>query len=206
MLQRRTCRQQQRLAAELQGAPYYTVNRRAGRALCGIAVGRGVFGRGAGGAVEVIQRGVIRVKGQLAVAGRRGLLIAVVHPDVLALTALDIRYIDPDQRHAHQRIKTFDLVVEHGFVIGGDKAQVRAVLFHPIEGEVAGVQAHQQRSAAKSLIDRRTLRRGVDGDLFAVVPVVLPPGLSRGREHEAQADQQRKEEALHERAPCQKVA
>ena len=45
--------------------------------------------------------------------------------------------------HAHQRVETFDLVVEHGFVIRRDKAQIGAVLFHAVEGEVAGVQAHQ---------------------------------------------------------------
>ncbi len=199
VLQRRTGRQQQRLAAELQGTPDHTINRRTGRALRGVAVSRSVLGRCASGAVEVVERGVIRVEGQLAVAGRRRLLIAVIHPDVLTLSALDIRHVDPDQRHAHQRVEAFDLMVEHGFVVGSDEAQVRAVLLHAVEGEVAGVQTHQQRRAAKRLIDRRALRRGVDGDLFAVMPVVLPPGLSRGREHEAQADQQGKNEALHEK-------
>ncbi len=109
----------------------------------GVAVRRSVFRRGASGAVEVIQRDVIRIEGELPVAGGRGFLVAVVHPDVLTLTALYIRHIDPDQRHAHQRVETFDLVVEHGFVIRRDKAQIGAVLFHAVEGEVAGVQAHQ---------------------------------------------------------------
>ena len=102
-------------------------------------------------------------------------------------------HIDPDQRHAHQRVEAFDLMVEHGLVIGGDKAQVGAVFLDPVEGEVAGVQAHQQRGAAQGLVDGRALRGGVHADLLAVMPVVLPPGMGRGREHEAQADQQAQE-------------
>ncbi|MNI17345.1 hypothetical protein D3C73_707130 [compost metagenome] len=191
VLQRGAGRQQQRLAAELQGATDNAVDARTGGALRGVAVGGGVLGRGAGGTVEMVERGVVRLESQLAVAGGRRFLVAVVHPDVLALTALDFRHIDPHQRHAHQRIEAFDLVVEHGLVIGADEAQVGAVFLDAVKGEVAGVQAHQQRGTAQGLVDGRALGRGVHRDLFAVVPIVLPPRLCSGREHNAQAHQER---------------
>ena len=190
VLQRRTGRQQQRLAAELQGPPDHAVDARTGGVQRGVAIGRGVTGRRAVGALEMVERGVARIERQLAVAGRRGLVVAVVHPQVLTLAALDLGHIDPDQRHAHQRVEALDLMIEHGLVVGADKTQVGAVFLDPVEGEVAGVQAHQQGSTAQRLIDRGALGGGVQRDLFTVVPVVLPPGLGGGREHEAQADQQ----------------
>ena len=43
------------------------------------------------------------------------------------------------------------------------------------------MQAHQQRQATETVVDRRALRGGIDRDLLAVLPVVLPPGTGAGR-------------------------
>ncbi|SST12422.1 Uncharacterised protein [Acinetobacter baumannii] len=187
--QRWAGRQQQRLAQQLRGATDDALHRTAGGGLRIVGVGGGVPRRSARRTVEVIDQGVVRVEHRLAVAALRRLGVAVVHPDVLALATLHPRHVDPDQGHAHQRVEALDLVAQHGLVVGGDEANVRAVLVDPVEGEVAGMQAHQQRQATETLVDRRALRGGIDRDLLAVLPVVLPPGTGAGRGQQAQADQ-----------------
>ena len=65
-----------------------------------------------------------------------------------------------DQGDAQQRIEGFELMVQHGLIIGRDETDVGALLADAVEGEVAGVQAHQQRRTAAEP-PARALRRGV---------------------------------------------
>jgi hypothetical protein len=180
---------QRRAAGQLRGAADHAVDRGGHGRLGVVAVAGGVARRRARGAVEVVDQRVVGVERQLAIGRGRGLLVAVVHPDVLALAVGQFRQVDPDQRHAQQRIEGFQLVVQHGLVIAGHEADVGALLVDAVEGEVAGVQAHQQRRAAGGAAQRRALRRAVDGDLLAVLPVGLPPGVGGGRQHAGQHGQ-----------------
>ncbi|MNT54859.1 hypothetical protein D3C72_1920500 [compost metagenome] len=80
-------------------------------------------------------------------------------------------------------------MVQHGLVVGRHEADVGAFFVNAVEGEVAGVQAHQQRRAAGGAAQRHALRGAVDGDLLAVLPVRLPPGMGGGRQDAGQHGQ-----------------
>lgn len=67
VLQRRAGRQQQRLAAELQGTADDALDGRASGVLRGVAVGGGVLGGRAIAAIEMVDGGVAGIESQLAV-------------------------------------------------------------------------------------------------------------------------------------------
>ncbi|MDT4845430.1 hypothetical protein FQZ97_794160 [compost metagenome] len=168
------------------------------RGLAVVAVGGGVARRHRAFG-EVVDQRVVGVEAALAVARGRGLGVAVVHPELLRRAGRDVGHVDPDQRHAQQRIELLDLVVEHGLVVARHKAQVGAGLAHAFELEVARVQAHQHRHAAGIAADGAGLRAAVDGDGFAVGPLGLPPGMGQARQERAQQRERDEKKSSHDR-------
>ena len=151
-----------------------------------VGVSGGIIDGGPRGTVKMIDGGVIRIEDLAAVQGRR-VRIAVVHPDILARAALHLGHVHPDIGDAQQRIETLNAMVEDGFVVRRHEAQIRAVRFHTVETEVAGMQTHQQGNAPHLIGDGRTLLCGVQGYLLAVAPIFLPPGMGQGRQERPQA-------------------
>src|SRR5690606_29333740 len=65
-----------------------------------------------------------------------------------------------------------------------------------LKTEIAGMQTYQQRHPADPLVDGRALGRGIDGDLLAVTPIVLPPGMGQGGQQRTQAGYEKNQQAL----------
>ena len=196
--ERRRGRQHQRAVAQLRALADDGAFDRHHGGLAVVGVGRGVA-RGHRAFGEVVDQRVVGVEGALAVARGRGLGVAVVHPQLLRRAGRDVGHVDPDQRHAQQRIELFDLVVQHGLVVGRDEAQVGAGFAHAFELEVAGVQAHQHGHAPGIAADGAGLRAAVDGDGFAVGPLGLPPGVGQARQERAQQREHDEKYASHDR-------
>jgi hypothetical protein len=147
----------------------------------------------------VVDQRVVGVEAALAVARCGSLRVAVVHPQLLRRSCRNVGHVDPDERHAQQRIELLDLVVQHGLVVGRDKAQVGAGLAHALELEVARVQANQNRHAAGVAADGPGLRTAVDGDGFAVGPLGWPPRMGQARQERAQQREHDEKDASHDR-------
>ncbi len=177
----------------------------AGRGLGVVAVGGLVLGRRARGGVEVIDEGVVGIEGALGVDRRRRLLVPVVHVDGLGRPDRQVPDIHPDQGDPQQRVEALDVIGEGGLVVGGEEAQVRAVLLGLVEVEVAAVQADQQRGAVDRPAERRALGGGVDGDLAAEGPVLLPPARRFGggrKQQRSRHDRRDPGPCGHSIAPC----
>src|SRR5579883_36574 len=122
----------------------------------------------------------VRVVGALGIGRGRRLEVAVIEPDLRPGSGLQVRNADPQERLAQQRIEFLDVEFERGLVVGIDEAQIATVFLGSIEAEVAEMQAHQNRRRTDRLVDAGARGSGVDGDLLAQGPLVVPPR-RRGR-------------------------
>ena len=135
--------------------------------------------------------------GRALVVGGRSIVV-VIHPDIVGVGCLvDLGHLDPDDGGVGAGIPGFDFVLQLGAGDGVCEAHVRADGRAQIEvGDVRGVQRHQNRKIHQIV---GCLVRVVEGNLGAVEPTRIPPGIVRpgyvcGRKQEND-DQPQREKA-----------
>jgi hypothetical protein len=120
--------------------------------------------------------------------------VAVVQPDVLRRVAPgQARHLYPHEGEFVGAVEALDVVRQHGLLVLGHEAQVGRGLVGREEIEIAGGQAHQHRHARGLGGDAGGL--GVQGDLLADGPGLVPPRLGGEGQHQ-QADSEG-EETFH---------
>ena len=140
----------------------------------GITWGRSVL-------VEMINRhrvavvGGLRQVGLLTLGRFLFLVTTRVEVDVAGCSRLQIGDLHPDESLVHDRVELLDLRGEQGLVIGVDEAKVAAVLLGIGEVEVTVMKADDHRGGSNRIGDSDTVVGGVDRDLFAGAPSLIPP-------------------------------
>jgi hypothetical protein len=167
-------------------------HRRRGAAEHVVARARAVL-RQAAGLAQVVHgplRGVVEAGGRHRLRG----FVAVVQPDVLRRVAPgQARHLYPHEGEFVGAVEALDVVRQHGLLVLGHEAQVGRGLVGREEIEIAGGQAHQHRHARGLGGDAGGL--GVQGDLLADGPGLVPPRLGGEGQHQ-QADSEG-EETFH---------
>ena len=123
----------------------------------------------------------VGIVGALRIAGRNRFLVARIEPDIGLGARLKVRHRDPDQRLAEQRVILLDVMLQRRLVVAGDEAQIAAVILGLTETEIPDMQPDQNRRGADRIGDVGAGRTGVDGDLLAQQPFVVPPRRGRRR-------------------------
>ena len=149
----------------------------------GVVVWRGIGRRGsATGEVIGEHRAFIEGIGGLESGGHGRIGVAGIDMQRF-LRRLEVGQLDPDEGLVEQVVITLDLVRQHGFAIGGEDADVAAILTRGGKWEVRVGQAQQHGHRAGGL----TPANGgtIDGEGLALGPRGVPPWcrgfLCRGR-------------------------
>ena len=145
----------------------------------GVVAVRGRVLRRPVGLAQVIDQHLAGVVGatRLFQSPRSG-IVAVVEPDrILASAAGQLGDPDPDQGDLLLRVEFLDMELERHLVVGAHEAKVGAVLLGVGKAEVPRMEPDQHRHIGQVLLDVRPLLRQVEGDLFPVLPLLVPPGV-----------------------------
>ena len=91
-------------------------------------------------------------------------------------SGLEVGDLYPDEALVHHRIELLDLRGEHGLVVAVDEAQVAAILLGVGEVEIPVMQTHYDSRGPDRIRNGNSIIRGIDGDLLASAPGLVPPG------------------------------
>lgn len=163
-----------------------------GRILRAIGIGGGVGALLARLLREMIDGEIVGIERALGVGTDRRVLIAKIQPQCLLFAPVQRRDGDPEIGDPRGGVVTFDMKRKRRLVVAVDEADIRAVLHCVREGEVTAGQLHQHYGATDLAGDVETAGAGVDCYHLAIFPVLVPPGVGRGRH-----DHRRKQQCQH---------
>ena len=145
---------------------------------------------------EVINDNGVDVIGPLRIIDprRTRAAVAVVHPEGRLGARLQVRKLHPDKSLIEQRVVFLDVIGEQRLLVVGDKTNVAAIFLRLGETEISIVQTNQNCCGPDRIGDGRAGRGGIELDLLANGPVLVPPGSGvRCRRDEKQNDRAKAE-------------
>ena len=142
-----------------------------------VPIGCAILGH-AIGFIQMINHELIDIIGTASVLATNGGLIAVIHPKKLGVgSCRDPRDFDPDKSNLVQGVKSFDVELEGHLVIRAHKPDVGAIGSCIAKIEISRVEPKQERDILQVSLDVGPGRRGIQPDLLAILPVLMPPGI-----------------------------